>query len=353
MSILILTFFINANVSRGNENLIMISNYFPSIYLLSSKTNIVRENKDSLTRQKICDSLYGLALKQYKEKNLPDALDNLDWAISYDYSNPYYNYARGLIMYDMIKLIIEENGELGNDYPANKGWPLVVKAKEAFQKVIDRYDDSKDPSISKLAGKSYCYYGIMVAEVNLYLKSSYQKGNAGSEVRHLLKGIKIDSTNIKAYYYLGKYCLEFSQYDDYKVDTIDMSVKYFKKIIELTAQIENKKLAYQNLRHYYSYKKNNYEIINCNNELLKFDPLDYDAMKSRGIAKYELNDLNGALIDFNSIIDKNPNEPVIYRFRAKSLFKKSGNFKTACPDMKKASELGDEEATRFMNEVCK
>ena len=31
---------------------------------------------------------------------------------------------------------------------------------------------------------------------------------------------------------------------------------------------------------------------------------------------------------------------------------KSGNFKDACPDMKKASELGDYDAKKFMDEVC-
>ncbi|QNI57665.1 tetratricopeptide repeat family protein [Synechococcus sp. BIOS-U3-1] len=71
--------------------------------------------------------------------------------------------------------------------------------------------------------------------------------------------------------------------------------------------------------------------------------------------KSDLGNYKGALIDLNKALEIDPNLAYGYRYRAKN-YDRQGNMTDACKDMKKASSLGDEVATRNLEMnpgVCK
>ena len=59
-----------------------------------------------------------------------------------------------------------------------------------------------------------------------------------------------------------------------------------------------------------------------------------------------------ALIDFNRVIDRQPNNKIAYYNRAITNYNLQKT-NEACSDMRKASQLGYKKATLRINEVCK
>lgn len=133
----------------------------------------------------------------------------------------------------------------------------------------------------------------------------------------------------------------FAQYE--KGQYAEAIVNY-KKAIEAEKAIGNAnsgltKATYTNMGLAYAKQKNYKEAINCYNTVLQMDPVEFSkAYRYRGIAKYESNDMAGALADFDKSISSNSNdaESLYYRGLIKL---KQGKKTEACADFSKGAEL--------------
>jgi tetratricopeptide (TPR) repeat protein len=133
----------------------------------------------------------------------------------------------------------------------------------------------------------------------------------------------------------------FAQYE--KGQYAEAIVNY-KKAIDAEKAIGNAnsgltKATYTNMGLAYAKQKNYKEAINCYNTVLQMDPVEFSkAYRYRGIAKYEMNDMAGALSDFNNSIKTNTNDAESMYYRGQILLKQ-GKKNEACADFAKGAEL--------------
>ena len=73
---------------------------------------------------------------------------------------------------------------------------------------------------------------------------------------------------------------------------------------------------------------------------ISFDNTQWEAYLQRGNSKSILKDFDGAISDFTWLINNYPNYTLPYVKRGKAYMLKTGNLQQACPDFKKAIELG-------------
>lgn len=122
------------------------------------------------------------------------------------------------------------------------------------------------------------------------------------------------------------------------------AIVHYKKAIDAEKAIGNAnsvltKATYMNMGLAYYKQKNYKEAINCYNTLLQMDSIEFSkAYGYRGKAKFDSNDMNGALADFDKSIAANPNdaESMYYRGLIKL---KQGKKTEACADFSKGAEL--------------
>ena len=92
--------------------------------------------------------------------------------------------------------------------------------------------------------------------------------------------------------------------------------------------------------------------ISDQNKALDFDPLYVDGYFYRSIAKYKMGDFYGAIDDYTQVIKINPKDSDAFFNRA-NVKKEIGDMKGACEDLRKAAELGDDEAMKSLEENFK
>lgn len=90
------------------------------------------------------------------------------------------------------------------------------------------------------------------------------------------------------------------------------------------------------------------EAIDMLNILLRADPSAHEGYFLRGIAKYNLDDLLGAEIDFSLAIEKNPVFTEAYRFRAITR-SRLGNYDDALKDFEEAIDLRPDRAEAYFS----
>jgi tetratricopeptide (TPR) repeat protein len=73
----------------------------------------------------------------------------------------------------------------------------------------------------------------------------------------------------------------------------------------------------------------------------------------RGLAKHNLNDLQGAIDDYTKCINLNPKDSEAYNLRGYAFFNINGKQKEACADWKKSLSLGFMESSEPLNKHCK
>ena len=76
---------------------------------------------------------------------------------------------------------------------------------------------------------------------------------------------------------------------------------------------------------------------------------------NRAIIRHNMKDLDGAMTDLTTILDRDENHSDALRIRG-SIYGELGIVPSACADWKKASSLGDEQSTYYLqanSEVCK
>ena len=122
----------------------------------------------------------------------------------------------------------------------------------------------------------------------------------------------------------------------------------FNKALEINPQdpgtYYNRAVSYFELKKYH-------RAIADYNMAIKFFPQDFPAYSNRGTAKRAIGDHQGAIADFNKAIAINPQLTAAYVLRgyAKGL---SGDQQGMCLDFRKGSSLGNENATKGLNQLC-
>jgi len=96
-------------------------------------------------------------------------------------------------------------------------------------------------------------------------------------------------------------------------------------------------------------QKGNYtKAIRDFNGVIEMNPYDSDAYSDRGVAKFHLNDLVGALDDMNISLKFDPENP--YRFASRAYIReRSGDIEGAIVDYRKAIEMDPENAVSHNN----
>ena len=88
------------------------------------------------------------------------------------------------------------------------------------------------------------------------------------------------------------------------------------------------------------------EAIEMLNVLLRYDPKVHEAYFLRGVAKYNLNDLIGAEVDYTSAIKLNPVFTLAYEYRAIA-HARLGSYDQALKDFKEAIELRPDQPSPY------
>lgn len=133
-------------------------------------------------------------------------------------------------------------------------------------------------------------------------------------------------------------------YAEYEKGQYAQAIANYKKAIEAEKAIGNAnssttKATYLNMGLAYAKQKNYKEAVNCYNTVLQMDPVEFSkAYRYRGIAKYEMNDLAGALGDFNNAIKANANDAEAMYYRGQ-IYLKQGKKNEACADFSKGADL--------------
>ena len=91
--------------------------------------------------------------------------------------------------------------------------------------------------------------------------------------------------------------------------------------------------------------------ISDQNKALDFDPLYADGYFNRGIANFKKGDFDGAIQDYSQVIKIKPKDSDALFNRA-NVKKEIGEMKGACEDWRKAADLGDNDAKKFLREHC-
>jgi tetratricopeptide (TPR) repeat protein len=281
------------------------------------------------------DSLYKIAEENFYNSNGASALEEINQAIEMNPNKPECYLLRGRIYSSKLE-----------KYDGSNVRDLGAEIQSMIREYMNKAENDFNTAIKLKPNwvEAYIQRGYLGY---LALSNPYpSKINAEEDLE---MASQLDSGNPFAYYCLGLY---------YRKENSEKAVRNFQDAIKYSKTQFITDLSNFYLAEYYFHNGSFQESINYINEFLKNGTQEnwYWARRYRGMSKYNLNDFDGALKDFNDILSKFPNDKAvadIYRFKARILFKKSGNFKDACPDMKKSSNLGDEEATKFMEEVCK
>ena len=113
---------------------------------------------------------------------------------------------------------------------------------------------------------------------------------------------------------------------------------------DLSAQLDKTYFYYVGRRHLVN---NNYEdAIRTLNVLLKVDKKAHEGYFLRGVAKYNLDDLMGAELDFSTAIEFNPVFTMAYQYRAITRLQ-FGNYDDALKDFQEAIDLRPDVASPY------
>ena len=98
-------------------------------------------------------------------------------------------------------------------------------------------------------------------------------------------------------------------------------------------------------------KKDYYGAISDLNKAIKIDPNFAQAYHWRGLAKLRINDFSAALLDINKTLQFLPNDEFVWGSLGLVEMAR-GDMKSACFAWRKASALGYENATKWVNKSC-
>lgn len=311
------------------ENLLVVIGNFSMAGGLSSNRTAFWNETTVFEKEKTSD-LINKTREKANARDYTGALADITTAIEMDPQNPEYYVFRGIIYVDLI----DETIEKGN---GQNRWTYIKNAIKDFNMALNFQPDN----FSAFYNRGMMGY-IIESKINANRRGELFT-YPSDPYKDFERASIIDPENPSPYYYLGLL-------NNLKTDPPAVTATFFLDAIKYSKDNGITANANYNLAKYYFNKQLYTEVIKYVSESIKLYPNFFWSRRLQGISKYLINDLDGAMLDFNWMIDEYPkdkNVAEIYRLRAKTLFKKSGNYKSACPDMKKASELGDSFRLRF------
>ncbi|WP_207774905.1 tetratricopeptide repeat protein [Pontibacter virosus] len=328
-----------AFVTRGKLKAKAYSDHFSAIKDFDSALSI-----DS----KCYEAYYERGNSKYSTNNFSDAIPDYDKFLKSDPYHAYAYYFRGL------------SREKLNDYPG-----LISDFKKAIENEID------NAGAYYMVGWSYASEGDQTRDNEKVSKDKFNKA-----LEYLNKCLELDSKYTIAYYYRGmvkadakndsKGALEdFNVFltsvkdspDAYfrrglcKVDLSDFkgAVKDFDKAIELDPSMPN---YYYNRGTVKQFDlMDNSGALQDYNKIIETGQGDFAIYYLRGRVKAELGDIKGGLSDLDYSIKLNSESSESY-FTKGMILGQQGNSTKACEQLKKAAELGHEDALIKIKELC-
>ncbi len=138
-----------------------------------------------------------------------------------------------------------------------------------------------------------------------------------------------------------------------KIEDFQGAIDDYKKVIEINPKDQ---LANQKLKEIEEYlrQKASSKSINDNKKATGINPKDAEAEAyyNLGIAKFRLEDFQGAIDNYTKAIEINPTKALIYLSRGKAKFD-SGDLEGSFDDVFKAKELGSEDAIQLLKKIRK
>lgn len=171
------------------------------------------------------------------------------------------------------------------------------------------------------------------------------EGDLSGMFSDLDKSIELDQTKIEAYHVRGS--------KRFMVEKYELAIQDMKKCIELDPDQldEFHSDFYETIAASQSRLKQYNNALFTYNKLIQLYPLNAsDYYNKRGEVKFELNDIEGALNDYNVSIKSNPTSDA-YMNRA-TIFLMLRMKYEACLDFDNAGELGDSRAYEIMQQYC-
>lgn len=117
-------------------------------------------------------------------------------------------------------------------------------------------------------------------------------------------------------------------------------------------------LKARNYEYYFNRAQDKFELADYEeaildyNKALELSPTEICLVYSmRGNAKRNSGDFDGAIQDYSQVLKINPKDSDAFFNRA-NVKKEIEDMKGACEDWRKAADLGDDDATKFLREHC-
>lgn len=324
------------SLSKKNRDLYLQSTADRILELSNKKSFAIQEqSRPSISSKPLYDSTYYISGLNYLLKSEFDsAILALNKAIEIDPKNPQLFINRGycymMKMIGQIDLLKRKYGYGGDGVIID---PINDKVSMYYSKANEDFETASfiDPN------NSSAYYYIGLAMFNVHWESSVNQHNASVA---FYKAIELNPENALSYYYLGlstgnieennRKCIMYSK------DSTLTSTCY-----EEIGMEKMKDKLYREA------------IAEFDNSIL-FNKDNGNSYLQRGISNSQLRNYNEAINDFTWLINKDPNYSTSYVLRGKAKMNKTGSLSEACPDFKKAIELGDNSAAAKENyQLCK
>jgi tetratricopeptide (TPR) repeat protein len=263
--------------------------------------NAIREYNNKIEKQNNPALYWEQALKFYEEGDIEKAYDNVNYVIELA-----ADYPEGYLMRGHIYSYVEQYEDAINDF--NKYEELSEKINADFY-----------------YKRGWAFYGIGNYETAL---KDFQ----------MLNKLRPDASS---YYSIGSCKSELGDFEG--------SVAAYKKAIEFEPEFS---MAYNNLAWAYFKNKDLKLALTYADVAIDLDETNSVAFDTRGEIKYNLEDFNGAIIDFSSALEIDDKIKNSYLIRGKSYLKIKEMTK-ACDDWEKAGKLGVAEAYELISKYCK
>jgi tetratricopeptide (TPR) repeat protein len=197
---------------------------------------------------------------------------------------------------------------------------------KVWKNSITLWKDVLEKSESKVA-----YLGLGNANVG--------KGDYEEAIRAFTKGIELDSTSKELYHNRAN---AYRVTNNFNSAMSDLSV-----IIKKWPDAN----AYSSRGALFNVNKEWMAALNDLNKAIALDSTQYNFYWERGVSKYNLNDLSGAIKDYSKALLHNK-DPQIYANRGVAYYQANEKQK-ACEDWRVSSEMGNGQATLYIRDYCK
>jgi tetratricopeptide (TPR) repeat protein len=278
------------------------------------------------------------------KKEYEKAVSGFEKAISSDEKNPYAWYGRGLAHAGVgkLELAIADYDQAIILLAENKTIEDTAKARIYFERGLNHFALTHyDPAIADFTEAINRKFA-KTADAFAYRGVCYGRKEDFSNVfKDLNHAISMDPKN--------HYAITNRGYYNSLVGDNAAAIKDHTMAIEI---MPDDKMSYLNRGYTYLQDGNVNRALEDFMASYKIDSTYMGAIVYVGIAKTNLGDNAGALPWFNKVIPMQPDNPTLYYYRGTCLAN-LGRTEEACPDLRKAAELGESNALPLVAKFCK